>query len=136
MKLKQLSEVLAQAEREATITIYQPDNEPYRASDGSECTITFTSAESKAYRRAREIVQRRALRSKKANVEPDEILRNRVDLAAAPVVRWHGWEGDDDTAAPCTIENVRELLAVEHILTQLEQGINAHASFFTNNSPS
>ncbi len=136
MKLGAIDAVVAESEREATITITRPDGEPYRAADGTECTITFTGDQSRTYRAERERIRRRALNSRKSKVDPKDVDRNRIDIAAAAVTRWSGWEGDDDQPAACTPENVKRLLKAEHILVQLEEGIASHSDFFTSASPS
>lgn len=129
MKLSQLATVVAQSEQIATITIYQPNGQPYTGT-GGECTISFTGSESKAYLHERTRIQRRALNRRKMNTEPADVLRNRIDLAAAAVTGWANWEDDNDEPAPCTPQNVKNLLQVEHILVQLEEGIAGHADFF------
>jgi hypothetical protein len=130
MKLQQVSQVVAESERVATITIYQPNDEPYRGADGEEATLSFTGSESKAYRHAREIIQRRTLRKQQTKLEPADILRNQVDLASAVVTGWSGWEDDNGQPAAFSRDGVRQLLQAEHILSQLQEGINRHASFF------
>lgn len=129
MDLGQIETVVAQSEQVATITVFQPNDEPYRGSDGKESTLSFTGSESRAFRAARDSVTRRVLRSRKTRLEADDIERNRIDLAASVVTAWSGWE-IGGKPAPCTPENVKALLKVEHILVQLEGAINGHADFF------
>lgn len=130
MKLSAVKAKVSESERVATLVIYQPDGEPYRSKSGEECTLSFTGSESKAYRIERERIQRRSLNRRQTKVDPADILKNRVDLAAAPLTGWTGWEDDDDEPAAFSKEGAKGLLEVEHILTQLEAGIEAHASFF------
>jgi hypothetical protein len=76
------------------------------------------------------------LRSRSVKLEPEDLRRNRIELAAAAVVDWHGWETNGLTFL-CTPENVRLLFRqAEHILEQVEAAINSHSDFFTDSSPS
>lgn len=133
MDISKLSTVVALSEEPKTVIIYQPSGEPYRGSDGKPSTITHTGPESAAYRAAKDKGLRRQLRARRTKMEPEDVLRSRIELAAAPVTAWTGWE-NGTTAAECTPQNVQALLRVEHILTQLEESVASHgeSDFFTN----
>lgn len=133
MDIGQIGSIVAQSEEGATAIIYQPNGEPYRGADGKNSTITALGSESKAYRAARDTITRRALRQGRRRIEPDELLKNRIDLAAACVIDWSGWESGGKSY-PLTPANVRTLIAAEHILTQVEELIQEHANHFLQNS--
>lgn len=139
MKLSDLKEIAAASEHPSTVTIYQPNGDPYRGPDGQPCTITHTGKESRAYKEATEARDRRLIRKRKVSSDPKDWRRNRVDIAAAVVTGWSGWtEEDETTPLPATRENVRALLAYDHILEQLEASIEEHdgGDFFTTSSAS
>jgi hypothetical protein len=130
-----LDAVVALNEDEAAVVIHQPNGEPYLGPDGEPCKLFYVGKESKRYRAARREVTRQQLKSRKANMEPEDLRRNRVKQASAAVVRWSGWE-DNGHPAECTQENVAKLLRIDHILEQLEEAIEAHADFFKSSSSS
>lgn len=111
------------------------DGNPLPAPDGSACTISVFGSESQVYRREKEAISRAFLQRRQTKIEPQDLLNNRIRAAAAAVASWHGFESNGQPA-PCTPTNVRAVLAHEWILEQVEQGIEAHASFFTNSSAS
>lgn len=121
--------VLAEDEREATVTIYQKNGDPYTALDGTDSTISFVGAESKRVREQLAKIQKRLLNKGRRKMTPEQIRRNRIDTAAVTVTTWHGWETDGQEAQ-CTFENVRNLLRPEHILVQLELAVSEHGDFF------
>jgi hypothetical protein len=135
MDIKLLQAQVAQDDTPVTIPIYQKDGDPYLAADGTPATIDVVGNESKKYRLARLAVQKQMLRSRRTRVEPEDLQRNRIALAAAAVTGWHGWEADGK-ALEASPENVRALLSVEHILDQVEAGVSLHADFFKQNSSS
>lgn len=125
---------VAQDEQGVTDVVYQKSNDPYLAPDGvTPCTITVLGSDAKAVRLAKDAVQRKLLQSRRAKLEPADILQNRIEIAAAAVLDWFGWTSGD-TPFPCTRENVRILLSAEHILVQVESLIDRHASFFAGKS--
>ncbi|MFH1603814.1 MAG: hypothetical protein ABIH03_07900 [Pseudomonadota bacterium] len=137
MDIKKLDAVIALDEQEVEIVIYQKDGTPYLAPDGkTPCTITVVGEESQRVRDAKRATQRRILHQRTARIGPEEIERNRIFEAAAAVTRWSGWTAGSDAPAACAQENVRELLRVPHILTQVEQGVSGHADFFKQQSGS
>lgn len=140
MDIKKVSEQSANEENGAVIPIVdKTTDEPYRAEDGSESTITVVGSESKRYRRAQDQLTRRTIKRRGAP-SPDELRDDRIELAAAAVTAWHGWEskeGDVATPVQCTPENVKQLLgASQDILQQVETGIREHARFFAKPSRS
>lgn len=135
MDVSQLDAVIAQDEEGSVIPINQKNGEPYMGADGSPSTITVVGSESKRYRQAKDAIQRRNLRSRASKVEPADLLRNRIELAAAAVIAWNGWE-EEGKPYPCTPENVKRLFRADHIFEQVEMGIFAHADFFGKSSAS
>jgi hypothetical protein len=128
--------VLAADEQPATVTIYQPDGEPYLAGDGSPATMDVLGAESKKVRAAQDKNLRRYVRSRgRGQHEADIARQGRVERATAAVVAWHGWEIDGQPA-PCTPEHLETVFRAQHILEQVEEAITEHARFFTKSSPS
>ncbi len=135
MDINTLKFKVAQDDTPVTIPIYQKDGDPYLAADGTPATIDVVGSESKRYKAARTQITKTMLRSRRARVEPEDLQRNRITMAAAAVTGWHGWENGSD-ALPCSEENIKSLLEVEHILDQVEAGIAAHADFFKQSSNS
>lgn len=135
MDIGQIAEIVAQSEQPKTITIYQPNGDPYKGADGKESTLSHVGSESKAYKAARDVITRRALNARRHKLTPDELMANRIDLASATLTEWSGWESGGK-ALPLSPESARKLLAVEHILTQLEESIAEHANFSTASSNS
>lgn len=129
MDIGKLDSIIAADEEVADVTITQKSGEPYLAADGTPATIGVVGSESKQYRLGRDKITRKLTRMGRVRFEPEDIRKNRVEQAAAAVVRWHGWEmnGKD---WPCTPENVKLLLAYDHILEQVEYAIASHADFF------
>lgn len=116
----------------AVVTIYQKSGEPYVGLDGNPSTITVVGSESKRYRDAKHAQYRRMqkrVRSGRSEATPEELERDNVDLTAAAVIAFSGWE-DDGKPLAFTPENVKLLLSFEHILEQVQAGIHRHASFF------
>jgi hypothetical protein len=146
VKIANLQTLVANADTPAVITIYHPSGDPYRGADGKPATITVVGAESKRAIAARFDYVRR-LRDERASKDPSEAERrdfsmeetqaNRIENAAALVVDWSGWEDNEDRPVEPTLENIKMVLGTaEHILAQVEVGINRHGagSFFTLNS--
>jgi len=129
MDLKKVDDIVARADKPVTITIYQPNGEPYRAKDGTEATMDVVGSESKKYRTAEGVIADRMLSKRRAKFSKEDIERNAIFLAASAVVGWHGWEIDGKEAEPSP-ENVRFLLQYKHIRNQVDEAINGHADFF------
>lgn len=131
-----IGEVQVAAEREAqgaVVPIVKKNGDPYKAKDGSPSTISVVGSESEQYRKAQMTRQRRRLRSRRTNIEPEDLRADRIAIAAACVTEWHGWE-ENGKPMECTPDNARRLLGYEHILEQVEAGIERHADFFDSNS--
>jgi hypothetical protein len=138
MDMKTLNKLIARDNEPVTITIYQPNGDPYLAADGSESTMDVVGAESELYRKAERRQQRRLFkraRLSQANIKPEEAEAEAIELCASGVVAWHGWE-DDGKPWKCEHANVKLLLGVKHIFDQVNAGINGHASFFEKSSGS
>jgi hypothetical protein len=119
MKLSTLKTAVARSEDAAIIPLLDETGEPYLASDDSPVTVSVVGSESKRIRDARD------------KLDPADLRTNRIELATAGVIAWHGIEAEDGSAIECTPANVREFLgAAEHVLTQVEDGIARHARFF------
>lgn len=134
MDIQQVAAAVAQDEEGVVVPINGRDDEPYLAADGSPATITVLGSESKKLRQVRDGQFKRLLKHR-GKLEAKDIRENRIELAAAAVVSWSGWTAN---GAPfeCTPGNVKALLEHEHILTQVEEGINRHADFFAKSSSS
>ena len=131
MDIGKLDAVIALDEQEVDVTIYQKNGEPYTAPDGkTPCTITVVGEESKRVTDADTATQRRMLHQRSQRLQPADILFNRIFRASAAVTKWAGWTSGPDTLAECTPENVRKLLRVPHILSQVEAAVSGHADFF------
>lgn len=130
MDIRKIHEGVKRDEEGVPVTILDPMDQPYPAPDGTECTITVLGSESKRVRNASiEIARRRTRPGRRYQFTPEDAMEFRIELAAAAVVDWHGWEANGEPW-PCEPENVRELLGVRHILVQVETAIQNHA-FFT-----
>lgn len=129
MDINSIEAEIAQDENIVDIPIYQKNGEQYTAKDGTPSTIGIVGSDSKSVKAARNTVQRRMLRlGRKA--EPADLLKNRLIIAKAAGRRWTGWELGD-TPAPYSEDNLAKLLTAEHILAQVEAGIDGHADFFS-----
>lgn len=136
MDINKIQVEVAKDENGVVVPINQKNGEPYVGADGKPATVTVVGSESKRYRAARDAISRKMLRGRRSRLEPEDLMRNRVDMAAAGVIDWSGWESNGKPA-PCTPENVKALLlAADHILEQVESGISEHADFFANSSKS
>jgi hypothetical protein len=134
MDVTKLAEEVAKDEEGAVVPIFKKDGTPYLAADGTtQVTITVRGSESRAYAAAQASIQRRMLAMRRAKLEPEDLLRNRIDLAASAVIDWSGWESNG-APYPATPENARVVLAAIHILEQVEAGITGHADFFAKRS--
>lgn len=137
MKLSELKVAVAKDEEGVVVPIVGKDGEEYTALDGSPVTITVVGAEAKRIRDARTVQTKRVLRQQRTRLDVEDLRTNRIELAAAGVIAWHGWEDDNDQPIACTPENVKAVLAAaEHVLDQVEQGIQRHAAFFGPSSTS
>jgi hypothetical protein len=125
---------LATDEEGVVVPILKKTFDPYLGADGKESTITVLGSDSKAYRRAMEANQRRAIKLA-GRVTPADLDQNRIDQAAAACIAWSGWEVNGQPWA-FSSENVKKLLEVRHILNQVEAAIEGHGRFFASSSPS
>jgi len=136
MDISKIQAEVAKDETGVVVPINQKSGDPYLAANGTPATVTVVGSESKKYRAARDSISRKMLRGRRTRLEPADLTNNRVEMAAAAVTDWHGWEAGGKPA-PCTPENVKALLmAADHILEQVESGISEHADFFANSSKS
>jgi len=129
MDIKTLDALVAADEEGATITIYQKGGDPYLAADGTESTMTVLGSESKQYRAAKRQITDRMMKRRRATMSAEDVERNAIFLAASAVVGWHGWESGKDKLE-CTPDNLRLVLAIEHIRDQVEEAIRGHSDFF------
>lgn len=139
MEIQDVKKLVDQDNEGVVVTIYQPNGDPYLGADGQPSTITVLGSESKAYKEARRAQQRRIFKAARSGgvsqMTPEESERDAVALAASAVIDWSGWEANGQPL-PCTQENVRALLGVDHIFDQVNRGIQQHASFFARASAS
>ena len=131
MEISDIKKAVAQDENAVDITIYQKDDQPYTAADGkTPVTIKVVGSESRQYRAAKDSQMKKMMRLRGRKLEPDDIRRNRVELAASAIVGWNGFESSG-IPFPFSPENARLLLTqADHILEQVEDGIAGHADFF------
>ena len=139
MKLDTLKVLAEKDDEGVTITIYDRAGEAYKASDGTDATMTVVGSESKTYRKAkldqsRKMMKR--LRSGARDVPVEQAELDAQKLAASAVTAWHGWEDDKEKPLPCTVDNVLKVVAYDHIYSQVQQAIQGHAGFFTGDSDS
>jgi len=128
MDVKNLELLVASDEEGVVITIYQKNGDPYLAKDGTDSTMTVVGSESKKIKAAKRGMTKRMLKRRRVTLDEMEVERNQIEMAAAAVIDWHGWEKGDKTLE-CTSENVRYVLTIDHIREQVEQGRDAHADF-------
>ena len=139
MRIAGLEKVREQADEGVTITIYQPDGEPYLASDGSEATFTLAGSESKQYRDAKLAHQRRLMKRARTgarDMTPEELQRDVLKQAASAFLSWHGWEDDKGADMPCEEKHILEVIQYDHIFEQAQACIAGHAGFFAKDSGS
>lgn len=135
MDLSQITAAIQQDEEGVVVPLTDRGGEPQFAADGSPVSITIVGMESARYRRAHDAQTRRMMRTRRTKLEPEDIRQNRVALAAAAIIAWHGIERDGQPV-PCTPENVDLLLRPSWMLAQVESAIEAHADFFAKGSAS
>lgn len=136
MNIDTISQEIEQDEEGVTITIFKKNEDPYLAADGSEATMTVLGTDAKQVRAVRDRQTRRYLKNQKKKRTPEDLRRNRIELATAAVKAWHGWEDADGAPLPCTPQNVARLLKYDHVLAQIEEASEAGASFFESSSES
>jgi hypothetical protein len=132
MELTSLKALREREDEGVVIAIYDKRGDAYTGVDGQPATITVVGSESKKYKDAKHAQYRRMakrVRSGRSEPSPEELERDAVELAAAAVIGFDGWEADGKPLA-FTPENVRLLLSFDHILEQVQGGIVRHASFF------
>lgn len=133
--IAEIQDAVKQENEVVDVPIYQRNGEPYVGLDGEPSTIGVVGAESDKYRQAQQKHLRKLTKGRRRNRTVEEALAARVDLAAQAVVRWSGWD-DGKKDMDCTPENVRTVLGVDHILIQVEEGIEEHQRFFSSASTS
>lgn len=135
MRLDQLKESVAQDEEGASVTINDPNGEPYTAADGSEVTMTVLGAQSKARRKAEDAAAQSLARAGRAGFEPEAMRARRLNLAAACVTGWSGWEDESNQPIPFSAANVKTVFATDdRILAQVESAIERHSAFLAKSS--
>lgn len=129
MDITELSKELEREEDAIVLPIFHKNGEQYLASDGGPCTISVVGADSKRVQGAERKNTNRAINRGRGRLTPEQLNQNRVNLAAAAIVAWHGWV-DGDKPFDCTMENaLRMLKLAPHILRQVEEGVASHADF-------
>lgn len=128
--IEEVATTVAQSEEGYTFPVYKTEDETYKGPDGKDVTMTVVGKESKAYTDAENIITRRAIKQRRQKLEPEDLKRNRIDLAAACITGWSGWESGKKPL-PFTIENAKVLLSAKHILEQVEEAIVGHHANFT-----
>lgn len=135
MRIDQLKDAVAQDEEGAVVTINDPDGNPYTAADGSDVTMTVLGSQSKARRKAEDAAAQSLARAGRSAFEPDAMRARRLNLVAACVTGWSGWEDEAGQPIPFSRENIKAVFAVDdRILTQVEAAIERHGFFLAKNS--
>jgi hypothetical protein len=128
MDITKIKEEIARDEEGRTFTPYDKEGNPYLGADGNPATITVVGSDSKRVRAVKDAQTRRLLRRQRTRLEPSDLRANRIEIAAAAVIAWTGWEANDKPW-PCTPENVAALLEADHILVQTEEEIDRPRNF-------
>jgi hypothetical protein len=132
MKISQLKAARARNDEGAAIAVKDENGDPYMAGDGTTpVMITVVGPYSERIRAVRERQQKRLLKKARKELTPEEIHERQIEVATAAIIDWAGFEAEDGTPIPFTPENAREVLtAAPWIQDQVEEAVNAHASFF------
>lgn len=136
MDIKKLQELVDRENEGIEVTIYDKSGSAYKATDGSDVTVTVVGSESKAYRDAQRRQQRKLIkraRVRGSEISPEELESDAIELAASAIVKWHGWESGGKPLA-FTPENAKAILSVQHIFDQVNGAIQGHAAFFERSS--
>ena len=134
MDITKIAEEVARDEEGSTFTPHDKHGDPYLGADGAPATITVVGSDSKRVRAVKDAQTRRMLRRQRTRLEPADLRQNRIEVAAAAVIEWTGWEDANGKPLPCTPEHVAELLTVDHILVQVEEEIDRPRNFSTSSS--
>jgi hypothetical protein len=133
MELQHVKALVEQDNEGVEVKIEMPNGDFYLGADGNPSTFTVLGSESVKYKEARRAQQRRIFKRARqgggATMTPEESERDAIELAASAVIGFSGWEADGEPL-PFTPENVKALLAVDHIFDQVNRAIQRHASFF------
>ena len=133
MDITKIAEEVARDEEGSTFTPHDKHGDPYLGADGMPATITVVGSDSKRVRAVKDAQTRRMLRRQRTRLEPADLRNNRIEVATAAVIAWSGWESGG-SPLPCTPDHVAELLAVDHILVQVEEEIDRPRNFSTSSS--
>lgn len=115
------------------VPILQRNGKPYLAADKkTRSTMTLIGSESEEFRQKRDAIWQAAGES----TTDDEKAAIRIAVAAAAVKDWAGWEDPNGQVFACTPDNVKALLSLEHILLQVEAGVQRRTDFFDDASSS
>ena len=145
MELGKIGAVVDAHEKPVTRTIQDPTGEDYVDADGNACTVDILGSESKAVRRAKAELSRRALhdrsrsRKRRAAAGMEMLEQNRREMAAAAIAGWSGWTVGGEPV-PATHENKMAFLSpkdadgevLDFILLQVEEVMYDHAGFSQN----
>jgi hypothetical protein len=131
MKISALKASTDKHDEGMVVPILDESGEPMLAADESPVTVTVVGIESKRIRKVEDKQTRRVWRTGATDPDPDLLRKNRVELAAAAVIDWHGFEDDNDQPVPCTPENVVAVLSSSgHVLKQVEAGVRRPRALF------
>jgi len=98
-------------------------------------TVRIAGTYSKRYRTMLRAVRTRGLKQQISKVTAELLEQNEAELVAGCIMEWQG-VGENNVAAPCTLENARILVAAPWFIEQLKDAQKDHASFFANSSAS
>lgn len=121
--LKKVMAIAQEDEAALAVVIRDRDGNPYRAKDGTPSTISTLGSESPQYKKLRDQAM------KQCGLEGASEEDTAIAVTAAAVTAWHGWD-DDGAELPSSPENVRALLTLDHIRSQVDGGAMRRSRFF------
>jgi hypothetical protein len=128
-----IASILAEAQEESgrvvVLTFKKPNGGLLLGPDGEPCTVSILGPYSPSYMRVERAQQQSMLRRAQggwSDLTLENVMSHRIEQAAAAVTDFSGWE-EDGAPLPYNAPNLRKLLAVEIVLSQVEQGIKRHA---------
>lgn len=112
------------------------NEEPYLDAAGQPVTLTVLGKYAEPVRRQMDANLRRLLKRRQARSTPEDIRDNRIAVATAAVIAWHGIEAAG-VAVEFTSANVRAVLtAAPWVLEQVEAAMESGAGFTPSRSES
>lgn len=133
MDIAKIHEELVNEEQAVVVTICDKLSEPYKAADGTDCTISVVGSDSTRFKEQEKANKKWAKHLGRMPTD-EETNRLAVKQIATCCVAWHGFEKDGKPWEFST-DNVAKLLTdFDHILDQVTGAVFRHKRFFTSNS--